>query len=143
MGEQSLGEKKKVPELLLYPVSPLPLIIFNGTTVSEITTNISHYLRDDQRDAKLRTSKYAALMVLKRSQPQPSTGQEISLQVAAGSCGIIKLRRLCPIHRERELQNCSTSNQSLSFFGDLPHIQYYSMHYSILLKVRKVVGRGI
>ena len=131
--------EKKVPELLSYPVSPFPLIIFNGTTESEITTNISHYLRDDQRDAKLWTFTYATLMVLKRS----STGQEISVQVATGNCGIIKLQQLCTICRERELQNCSTSNQRLSFFGDHTHICYYSVCYSILLKVRKVGGGGI
>lgn len=48
---------------------------------SEITTNISHYFRDDQRDAKSETFKYIILMVLKRPQPLPSMGQEISLQV--------------------------------------------------------------
>lgn len=80
-------------------------------------------------------------MVLKRS-PQPSTGQEISLQVATGNCGIIKLQQLCPTHRERELQNCSTSIQSLRFL-EITHTEYYSVHYSILLKVRKVGGGGI
>lgn len=48
---------------------------------SEIITSISHYLRDDQRDAKLQTFRYTALILLKRPRPQPSLGQEISLQV--------------------------------------------------------------
>ena len=134
-------EKNHIPELLSNPVSPFPLIIFNGTTESEIVTNISHYLRDDQRYAKLWIFKHAALTVLTSSQPQPSMGQEISLQVARGNCGIMKLQQLCPICRERELKNCSTSNQRLSFFGDRTHTEYYSVHYSILLQVRKV-GEG-
>lgn len=81
-------------------------------------------------------------MVLKRSQPQPSTGQEISLQVATGNCGIIKLQQLYPIYRERELQYCSTSIQRLRFL-EITHTEYCSVHYSILLKVRKVGGGGI
>lgn len=78
MGEQSLGEKN-VHELFPYLFYSFPLTITNGTT--EWNNYISHYLRDDQRDAKLQTFKYTALMVLKRPQPQPSMGQEISLQV--------------------------------------------------------------
>lgn len=38
---------------------------------SELTVSISHYLRDDQKDVKLWIFKYATLIVLKRSQPQP------------------------------------------------------------------------
>lgn len=77
MGEQSLGEYMSY--------SHTHFIHFHWQLLmelqSEITTNISHCLRDDQRDAKLQTFKYTALMVLKRPQPQPSMGQEISLQV--------------------------------------------------------------
>lgn len=74
MGEQSLGEYMSY--------SHTHFIHFHWQLIqSEITTNISHCLRDDQRDAKLQTFKYTALMVLKRPQPQPSMGQEISSQV--------------------------------------------------------------
>lgn len=67
-------------ELFPYPFYSFPLIITNGTTERN-NYNISHYLRDDQRDAKSETFKYIVLMVLKNPQPLPSIGQEISLQV--------------------------------------------------------------
>lgn len=119
---ESREEKpNNIPELLSYQASIFLLIIFNGNTESEAPINTSHYLGDDQRDTKLQTFKHAALTMLRGSQPQPSRSQEIILQVATGNCGTIKLQQLYPIQIQRELQNYSTFNESLSFFGDHTH----------------------
>lgn len=68
---ESRGKKSNIRKLMSYQVSPLPLIIFNGNIESEITTNTSHYLGDDQRDTTSWTFKHAALhaalMMLKGS----------------------------------------------------------------------------
>lgn len=83
MWENSFGGKKKCTLVVVIPKFSIPtddFFFLNWTRENEVTTNISCYVSDDRGDAKLQKfNQLCHNMLPERSQPQPSTDQEVSL----------------------------------------------------------------